>query len=79
MALAVCAAVLAGCRTPEPAPVPDPEGTIYYTESNEIFPNPERGFLAQIYYKSDNTQTSAQVAVIQGNRKADNLTLYLDS
>ena len=79
MALAVCAAVLAGCRTPEPAPVPDPEGTIYYTESNEIFPNPERGFLAQVYYKSDNTQTSAQDAVIQGNRKADNLTLYLDS
>ncbi|MGN1247698.1 MAG: DUF4874 domain-containing protein, partial [Paludibacteraceae bacterium] len=79
MAMGVCAAILVGCRATEPTTVPDPEGTIYYTESNEIFPNPERGFLAQVYYKSDNTQTSAQAAVIQGNRKADNLTLYLDS
>ena len=34
------------CTCPEP----DPEGTIYYTETDEIFANPERGFLQQVYY-----------------------------
>ena len=27
-----------------PVIIPDPEGTIYYTETDELFTNPERGF-----------------------------------
>lgn len=78
MAVGIMPLLLMGCN-PEPAPVTDPEGTIYYTESNALFPNPERGFLEQVYYESGALNKVASADIIRANRKADNLTLYLHS
>ena len=79
MALGLAATVLTGCNTETPTQVKDPEGTLYYTESKDLFPNPERGFLEQVYYESGALNKVAQPAIIATNRKVDNLTLYLHS
>ena len=63
------------CTCPEP----DPEGTIYYTETQDLFPNPERGFLQQLYYESNNLKSQLSADAIQRNRENDNMTLYLQS
>ena len=45
--------LLASCKpvTPEPEQPKEPEGTtVTFTETDEIFANPERGFHSQIYY-----------------------------
>lgn len=63
------------CTCPEP----DPEGTIYYTESDEIIANPERGFLIQTYYESGDLSKSLTPNVVQLNRKSAQITLYLHS
>lgn len=63
------------CTCPEP----DPEGTIYFTESDEIIANPERGFLQQIYYESGNLESQASVKSIKSNRENNYMTLYLHS
>ena len=63
------------CTCPEP----DPEGTVYYTETQDLFPNPERGFLQQLYYESNNLKSQLSADAIQRNRENDNMTLYLQS
>ena len=60
-------------------PEPDPENTIYYTESNEIFANPERGFLMQTYYESNDLTSQSNANAIIKNRTQDKITLYLHS
>ena len=79
--LSLIALMLVGCvnPTPEPEPVLDPEGTVYYTESDEIIANPERGFLIQTYYESNNLTSQANVNAIIKNRTQDKLTIYLHS
>ena len=63
---------IAGCNTPNP-PQPeeekDPEGTIYYTESDEIFPNPERGFYAHVSYNSSDLNAHASAGTIASVRE----------
>ncbi len=60
---------------------PEPKGdTILFTESNEIFANPERGVYAQSYYTSADLSSHANVAVINYNRNSvAKMTLYLHS
>ena len=92
--LSLIALVFVGCvnPTPEPEPNPtpqpgdtlpqshpDPVGTIYYTESDEIFANPERGFLMQTYYESGDLSKSLTSNVVQTNRKHAQISLYLHS
>ena len=90
--LSLIALMFVGCvnPTPEPNPTPqpgdtlpqsqpDPEGTIYYTESDEIFANPERGFLIQTYYESSDLKSQSNVNVIINNRKTNQISIYLHS
>ena len=60
---------------------PEPKGdTILFTESNEIFTNPERGLFVQIYYTSADLNAHASAALINRNREsAAKLSLYLHS
>ena len=44
--------LLFSCNREEP--VPDPDNTVYYTETEEQLANPERGFYVQEYYESTN-------------------------
>lgn len=60
-------------------PEPDPEGTIYYTESNDIFANPERGFLIQSYYESNDLKSTMNPNICMLNRTSSCVTLYLHS
>ena len=60
-------------------PVPDPEGTIYFTESEEQIANPERGFYVQKYYTTANIDEVASVDAIKGSRERQHITLYLHS
>ena len=78
--LSLISLILVGCNpTPTPEPEPqDPEGTIYYTESNEVFANPERGFLVQTYYESSDLSKVLTANVCKINRNAHS-TLYLHS
>lgn len=90
--IALCTLLLAACtpnpvNPPEPEqkdtiPVtpPDPEGTIVFTETDELFPNPERGLYSQTYYTSADLNSHASSQVINGQRTAaDKMTLYLHS
>lgn len=64
------------CTCPEP----DPEGTIYYTETQDLFPNPERGFLAQVYYESkDLTKKASADSYLKARDGENYMTLYLHS
>lgn len=65
--------------TNPPAPVPDPEGTIYFTETDELFVNPERGLYVQKYYESDSIADTASVENIINVRKKMQISLYLHS
>lgn len=60
---------------------PEPKGdTILFTETNEIFANPERGVYAQSYYTSADLNSHANVDVINYNRNSvAKMTLYLHS
>ena len=60
---------------------PEPKGTtVTFTESDSIFPNPERGLFVQIYYTSADLNSHASAATINKNREtAAKLTLYLHS
>ena len=60
---------------------PEPKGdTILFTETNEIFTNPERGLFVQIYYTSADLNAHASATVINKNREsAAKLSLYLHS
>lgn len=70
--------ILVGCN-PTPQPEIDPEGTIYFEESDEIFANPERGFLIQTYYESSDLNKILNPNICLLNRKASQTTLYLHS
>ena len=73
-------ALLTAACSNNPLPETDPEGTIYYTETDELFPNPERGFHSQIYYTSADLNKHAIATGINQNRtSAYNITLYLHS
>lgn len=60
---------------------PEPKGnTIEFTETDELFPNPERGLYIQSYYTSADISSVANVSVINYNRTANaNVTVYLHS
>ena len=60
---------------------PEPKGTtITFEESDELFPNPERGLFVQSYYTSDDLEKQANASNFRKNREtAALLTLYLHS
>ena len=60
---------------------PEPKGTVVvYSESDENFPNPERGLFSQTYYTSDNLTSHAEPSIINNLRESQNkMTLYLHS
>ena len=60
---------------------PEPKGdTILFTETDEIFANPERGLFVQIYYTSADLNAHASATTISRNREtAAKLSLYLHS
>lgn len=62
-----------------PEPEPDPEGTIYYTETDELFANPERGFYIQTYYESDSLQKVCTLSSVDNAREKSQITLFLHS
>ena len=69
--------LLAACNSNNPEPKGE---TILFTESNEIFTNPERGLFVQIYYTSADLNAHASATVINKNREsAAKLSLYLHS
>ena len=76
IAFAFCM-VMTACNTNSP----EPQGnTITFTESDEIFPNPERGLFAQGYYTSANLNSHLRADVVNNNRNGENkMTLYLNS
>ena len=78
--MTLCALLFAACTTTEPEPK-EPEGTtVEFTESDEIFANPERGLHVQIYYTSADLNAHASAATINKNREsAAKLSLYLHS
>lgn len=52
--------------------------SVSFVESNELFPNPERGFHSQIYYGSNDLKAVADPELFKKNREGEwNLTLYL--
>ncbi len=79
LTLLLIAPFLTACNTNSPSTPEekDPEGTIYYTESSEIFPNPERGFYAHVSYTSADLSTHASAATLSSVRKNENITLFL--
>lgn len=70
---------IAGCHTTPnpPQEEKDPEGTIYYTESDEIFPNPERGFYAHVSYNSSDLNAHASASTIESVRTMTAVSLLL--
>ena len=60
---------------------PEPQGnTITFTESDEIFANPERGLYLQTYYTSADLNSKANASIINYNRKSPaKISLYLHS
>ena len=77
---AACTNPCAVCgEDPCQCPAPDPANTIYYTESDEIIANPERGFLVQVYYESNDINKTASAKSLQNNRESQQITLYLHS
>ena len=72
--------MLVSCKpiTPDPD---EPDGIkVNFTETNELFPNPERGLFVQAYYTSANLDTHIRPEIVNDNRNAaDKLTLYLHS
>ena len=72
---------LIACHNTSPIDtIKDPEGTIYYTESNELIANPERGLYKQTYYKaSDLDLTQSASAVEKARTGKEKTTLYLHS
>ena len=80
LVFAACTNPCAVCgEDPCQCPGPDPENTIYYTESDEIIANPERGFLVQVYYESNDINKTASAKSLQNNRESQQITLYLHS
>ena len=72
------ALLLLACKREEPV-IPDPEGTIYFTESEEHMANPERGFYVQKYYTTEDLVDTVSLEVIETNRAQSHITLFLHS
>ena len=53
--------------------------TVEYTATDALFPNPERGFLKQIYYTSQQLNSVQTAKTVRKNREDENVTLYLDN
>ncbi len=62
-----------------PVPDPDPEGTIYFTETEELIANPERGLYVQKYYESNDLTSVADANAIANTREQMQISLYLHS
>ena len=62
-----------------PVPDPDPEGTIYFTETDELMANPERGFYIQKYYESDSIEDVLSPTTVEKARTGSQITLFLHS
>ena len=76
--VALCALLLVAC-TPHEEPKPNGK-VVEFTETDDLFPNPERGLYIQTYYTSADLSAVANVSVINYNRMADaNVTVYLHS
>ena len=82
--------LLIACKGNEPTPVepapddttvvvPDPEGTLYFTETDEQIANPERGFYVQKYYESNNLDEVLDADAAINIRERSHITLYLHS
>lgn len=70
--------LLVGCNTPNPPQEEkDPEGTIYYTESQDIFANPERGFYAHVSFNSSDLTSHANANTIASVRTTTAVSLLL--
>ena len=65
----------------DPVDPDEPKGkVVLFTESNEIFANPERGVLSQAYYTSADLNGHTRVEVVRDQRNSsDKMTLYLHS
>ncbi len=77
--LAMCVTLfMAACQPKdEPTEPTDPVGTIYYTESNEVFANPERGFYVQVTTRSNNIKVTP-ASSIRNLREDQAITLVLN-
>ena len=82
----LAALLLCACKngnndpTTEPTPVePDPEGTIYFTETDELIANPERGLYVQTYYESDSLENVCTLSSVETAREKAQTTLFLHS
>lgn len=81
-----CKPIEPNSPTPNPTPedstpvvIPDPEGTIYFTETDEQIANPERGFYVQKYYTTANLEEVASIDAIKTSREKSHITLFLHS
>lgn len=77
------ALLLAACTQPvdpnDPSdPKDDPAGTITYTESQAIFPNPERGFHQLTYFTSSDQKTHDPAAIHAAASSEWNVTIFRD-
>lgn len=75
--IALSILLCAACNIPEP----EPKGTIVtFTESDENFPNPERGLFSQTYFTSADLNSHASASTINSLRDSKyKMTLYLHS
>ena len=84
LTISLCILLFAACKNqPEPTP-PDPdepEGlAVNFTESDEIFANPERGLYIQSYYTSKDLNSHSTPKTVKTNRQGpEKVTLYLHS
>lgn len=65
--------------TPTQPQDPTADKVVNYTQSYELFPNPERGFLIQTYYTSSDLSSTLSANTVRNNRQNENITLYLHS
>lgn len=75
--IAILALLFAACQPSEP----EPEGKkITFTETDELFPNPERGWYIQKYYTSADLNDHMTLNALNISRgSAEQVTLYLHS
>lgn len=74
------AGVLLSCDNNNPVgpePPKDKEGTVYYTQTDALFPNPERGMYTQINFDSENMTKTLSEASLR-NLREDNITLVFN-
>lgn len=78
--LVATALITVACHTDVPDVNNDPEGTIYYTETDELIANPERGLYKQIYYTSKDLSEVLNSSAVKNSRIGkEKITLYLHS